>query len=355
MSRKIQGSRRFIKNKTWGQSLRPWVYGLMVMIGIFYGAIFLWPVVPSNPNMADLPAYKVKIKPQSRLASISGQLHEQGVSTHSVAFQISATALLVRAKLKPGTYLLPTGASLGTILLQIARGDRVKESIAIVPGMTIWQLRQLVDAHPSILHQTKDMSPKEILQKLNLTYPGLEGIFMPDTYIFDPDESDIEIYRRASQAMQKQLSQAWSQKEANSPLKTPYELLILASIVEKETGRSSERALVAAVFTNRLNKGMMLQTDPTVIYGIGPKFDGNLRKADLRKDNPYNTYMRKGLPPTPIAMPSKESIQAAIHPAASNVLFFVAKGDGSSYFSQSLSEHERAVDQYQRKPSRPSH
>ena len=355
MSRKIQGSRRFIKNKTWGQSLRPWVYGLMVMIGIFYGAIFLWPVVPSNPNVADLPAYKVKIKPQSRLASISGQLHEQGVSTHSVAFQISATALLVRAKLKPGTYLLPTGASLGTILLQIARGDRVKESIAIVPGMTIWQLRQLVDAHPSILHQTKDMSPKEILQKLNLTYPGLEGIFMPDTYIFDPDESDIEIYRRASQAMQKQLSQAWSQKEANSPLKTPYELLILASIVEKETGRSSERALVAAVFTNRLNKGMMLQTDPTVIYGIGPKFDGNLRKADLRKDNPYNTYMRKGLPPTPIAMPSKESIQAAIHPAASNVLFFVAKGDGSSYFSQSLSEHERAVDQYQRKLSRPSH
>lgn len=355
MSRKIQGSRRFIKNKTWGQSLRPWVYGLMVMIGIFYGAIFLWPVVPSNPNMADLPAYKVKIKPQSRLASISGQLHEQGVSTHSVAFQISATALLVRSKLKPGTYLLPTGASLGTILLQIARGDRVKESIAIVPGMTIWQLRQLVDAHPSILHQTKDMSPKEILQKLNLTYPGLEGIFMPDTYIFDPDESDIKIYRRASQAMQKQLSQAWSQKEANSPLKTPYELLILASIVEKETGRSSERALVAAVFTNRLNKGMMLQTDPTVIYGIGPKFDGNLRKADLRKDNPYNTYMRKGLPPTPIAMPSKESIQAAIHPAASNVLFFVAKGDGSSYFSQSLSEHERAVDQYQRKPSRPSH
>ncbi len=355
MSRKIQGSRRFIKNKTWGQSLRPWVYGLMVMIGIFYGAIFLWPVVPSNPNVADLPAYRVKIKPQSRLASISGQLHEQGVSTHSVAFQISATALLVRAKLKPGTYLLPTGASLGTILLQIARGDRVKESIAIVPGMTIWQLRQLVDAHPSILHQTKDMSPKEILQKLNLTYPGLEGIFMPDTYIFDPDESDIEIYRRASQAMQKQLSQAWSQKEANSPLKTPYELLILASIVEKETGRSSERALVAAVFTNRLNKGMMLETDPTVIYGIGPKFDGNLRKADLRKDNPYNTYMRKGLPPTPIAMPSKESIQAAIHPAASNVLFFVAKGDGSSYFSQSLSEHERAVDQYQRKPSRPSH
>ena len=355
MSRKIQGSRRFIKNKTWGQSLRPWVYGLVVMIGIFYGSLFLWPVVPSNPNVADLTVYKVKIKPQSGLTSISGQLHEQGISTHLIAFQISATVLLVRSKLKPGTYLLPTGASLGTILLKIARGDRVKESIAIVPGMTARQLRQLMDAHPSILHQTKGMSPKEILQKLNLTYPGLEGIFMPDTYIFDPDESDIEIYRRASQAMQKQLSEAWSQKEVNSPLKTPYELLTLASIIEKETGRSSERGLVAAVFTNRLNKVMMLQTDPTVIYGIGPKFDGNLRKADLRKDSPYNTYMHKRLPPTPIAMPSKESIQAAIHPTVSNVLFFVAKGDGSSYFSQSLGEHERAVDQYQRKPSRASH
>jgi UPF0755 protein len=325
------------------------------VIGIFYSGIFLWPVVPSNPNMADLPVYKVKIKPQSGLASISKQLQEQGISTTSIVFQVSARSLLVGSKLKPGTYLLPTRASLGSILLQIARGDRVKESIAIVPGMTIWKLRQLVDAHPSLLHQTKGMSPKEILQKLNLDYPGLEGIFMPDTYIFDPEESDIEIYRRASQAMQKQLSSAWSQKEVNSPLKTSYELLTLGSIVEKETGRSSDRGLVAAVFTNRLSKGMLLQTDPTVIYGIGPQFDGNLRKADLRKDNPYNTYMRKGLPPTPIAMPSKESIQAAIHPAASNVLFFVAKGDGSSYFSQSLSEHERAVDQYQRKPSQTSH
>jgi UPF0755 protein len=355
MSRKIQGSRHFFKSKTRGQSLRAWLYGSLAVIGVFYGSLFLWPVVPSNPNVADLPVYKVKIKPQSGLASISGQLQEQGVSVPSIIFQISARAILVGSKLKPGTYLLPVKASLGTILFQIARGDRVKESIAIVPGMTIWQLRQLVDAHPSLLHQTKGMSPKEILQKLNLNYPGLEGIFMPDTYIFDPDEVDIEIYRRASQAMQKQLTQAWSQIEANSPLKTPYDLLKLASIVEKETGRSSDRGLVAAVFTNRLNKGMMLQTDPTVIYGIGPQFDGNLRKADLRRDNPYNTYMRKGLPPTPISMPSKESIQAAIHPAASNVLFFVAKGDGTSHFSQSLSEHERAVDQYQRKPSRASH
>jgi UPF0755 protein len=149
--------------------------------------------------------------------------------------------------------------------------------------------------------------------------------------------------------MQKQLASAWEQRDARSPIKTPYELLILGSIVEKETGRSSDRSLVAAVFVNRLNLNMPLQTDPTVIYGIGPKFDGNLRKTDLRKDSPYNTYMHKGLPPTPIAMPSKESLQAVVHPAKSDAVYFVARGDGSSHFSKTLKEHESAVDQFQRK------
>ena len=351
MRRKIQGSGRFFKKKPHSQRFRAWLYALIAIIGIFYGSIFLWPVVPSNPNVADSSTYRVKIKPQSGVSSISSQLEDQGLLTPSVLFQISARALFIGSKLKPGTYLLPTRASLGAILLQFARGDRVKESITIVPGMTVWQVRQLIDSHPALLHETKKMNSKEILQKLNLSYPGLEGIFLPDTYIFDPDESDVEIYRRASQAMQKHLTNAWAQKEANSPLRTPFELLILASIVEKETGRISDRGLVAAVFTNRLYKGMILQTDPAVIYGIGTKFDGNLRKADLRKDSPYNTYMRKGLPPTPIAMPSKESILAAIHPAKSSVLFFVAKGDGSSYFSEGLSEHEAAVNKYQRKLS----
>jgi len=243
---------------------------------------------------------------------------------------------------------IPTGSSLGKILLQLARGDRVKESLAIIPGMTIWQLRSIVDTHSALIHQTKGMSNKELLQSLNLSYPSDEGIFLPDTYIFDPDEPDSNIYRRAAQAMQKQLSQIWDQKEGGLPLKTSYELLILASIVEKETGRAGDRNMVAAVFINRLNKGMPLQTDPTVIYGIGPRFDGNLRKADLRKDTAYNTYLHKGLPPSPIAMPSKESILAAAHPAKSNALFFVAKGDGSSHFSQNLKEHETAVDRYQR-------
>jgi UPF0755 protein len=283
------------------------------------------------------------------LASIAKQLQDQGISVYTLPFQASAKALFVGSKLKPGTYQLPIGASLGKILLQMARGDRVRESIAIIPGMTIWQLRALIDSHPALVHQTKGLSSNALLQSLNLSFPNDEGLFFPDTYVFDPGESDVSIYRRASLAMQKQLTQIWEQKPANSPLKTPYELLILSSIIEKETGKSSDRGFVAAVFINRLNKGMMLQTDPTVIYGIGPQFDGNLRKADLRKDSPYNTYMRKGLPPTPIAMPSKESLLAIVHPAQSKALYFVAKGDGSSHFSETLNEHESAVDLYQRK------
>ncbi|WP_255539862.1 endolytic transglycosylase MltG [Polynucleobacter sp. 78F-HAINBA] len=316
---------------------------------LLYGAIFLWPVVPGASNIPGASAYKVKIASQSGLSAISSQLSEQGVATNPLTLQIAARALFVGSKLKPGTYLLAPRASLGNVLLQVARGDRVRESVAIIPGMTIWQLRSLIDGHPALIHQTKGMSSKELLQAIGLSYPGDEGLFYPDTYIFDPDDSDISIYRRASQAMQKQLTSAWEQKDATSPLKNPYELLILGSIVEKETGRSSDRSLVAAVFVNRLKINMPLQTDPTVIYGIGPKFDGNLRKADLRKDSPYNTYMHKGLTPTPIAMPSKESLQAVMHPAKSDAIYFVARGDGSSHFSKTLKEHENAVDQFQRK------
>lgn len=349
MSRKIQSRSLFSKKRSKDRDLKYWLALLFVFLGLVYGGIFLIPVVPNMSSVENPNLYKVKINPQSSLSSIANQLSEQGVSINSVVMQVSARSLFVGSKLKPGTYLLPAGGSLGKILLQIARGDRVRESIAIIPGMTIWQLRGIIDSHAALIHLTKGMSNKELLQSLNLSYPSDEGIFLPDTYVFDPDEPDINIYRRAAQGMQKQLSQIWGQKEGGLPLKTPYELLILSSIVEKETGRAGDRDMVAAVFINRLDRGMPLQTDPTVIYGIGPKFDGNLRKADLRKDTPYNTYMHKGLPPTPIAMPSKESILAAAHPAKSNALFFVAKGDGTSHFSQTLKEHETAVDRYQRK------
>lgn len=349
MRRKFQGRALFAEQIN-GRSWRSYGILLITLVVVLYSIIFLWQVVPSIPNSKE-GAYKVKIAPQSGINSISGQLSEQGISSNAIFFQIAARSLFVGGKLKPGTYLLAPRASLGNILLQIARGDRVRESLAIIPGMTIWQLRGLIDNHPALIHQTMGMSSQALLEALNLSYPGAEGLFYPDTYIFDPDDTDISIYKRASQAMQKQLNSVWAQKSSDSPLKTPYELLILASIIEKETGRSSDRSLVSAVFVNRLKLKMPLQTDPTVIYGIGPRFDGNLRKTDLRKDTPYNTYMRKDLPPTPIAMPSKESLLAAIQPAKSDVVYFVARGDGSSHFSKTLKEHENAVDQFQRKRS----
>jgi UPF0755 protein len=349
MSRKIQSRSLFTKKKTKDRGLKYWLGLLVIFLTLLYGSIFLIPVVPRESNSENTSSYKVKINPQSGISSIAKQLHEQGLSINAFVLQVGARSLFIGSKLKPGTYLLPSGASLGKVLLQIARGDRVRESIAIIPGMSIWQLRSIIDAHPALIHQTKGMTNKELLQNLNLSYTSDEGIFLPDTYVFDPDEPDLNIYRKAAQAMQRQLTQTWDQRDQGLPLKTPYELLILASIIEKETGRSADRDMVSAVFINRLTRGMPLQTDPTVIYGIGPKFDGNIRKADLRKDTAYNTYMHKGLPPSPIAMPSKESIDAAAHPAKSNALFFVAKGDGSSHFSQSLKEHESAVDRFQRK------
>ena len=196
MRRKFQGRSLFIKKRSKDSGLRQWFILITVCLTLIYGCIFLLPVVPSKSNLDDGAIYKVKINPHSSLSSIAVQLGEQGLSVNPAAMQVAARSLFVGSKLKPGTYLLPTGGSLGKILLQIARGDRVRESIAIIPGMTIWQLRSLIDSHPAIIHQTKGMSNKDLLQSLNLNYPGDEGIFLPDTYVFDPDEPDLNIYRK---------------------------------------------------------------------------------------------------------------------------------------------------------------
>ena len=332
------------------------LFGIAALFAIvFFGTLFLWGVVPSAANDPVRPGgYTAKVNPKSGVASIALQLRSQGIEVNGILFQLGARALLVHAKLKPGTYLFPLDASTATILLKLARGDSIKESIAFVPGTPIWQLRQIVDAHPALEHQTKGLSSAAFSKAVGLSHTDAEGLFFPDTYVFDPGESDLVIYRRAAGAMQKNLANAWSKVPNANVLKTPYDLLILASIIEKETGKASEREQISAVFHNRLKIGMRLQTDPTVIYGIGPGFDGNLRKVDLRRDSPYNTYMRAGLPPTPIAIPSMESLLAAANPAKSDALYFVAKGDGSSHFSKSLLEHEKAVDQYQRSIKSPA-
>jgi UPF0755 protein len=230
----------------------------------------------------------------------------------------------------------------------VTEGDYAQDVITLVEGWTFQQIRKALDEHPGVRHDTAGLGDAEIVQRLEIAQSSAEGWFFPDTYHFSKGTSDVAILRRAHRLMRATLTQQWEQRLPGLPLATPYEALILASIIEKETGQPSERRMVAAVFVNRLRLGMRLQTDPTVIYGMGTSFDGNLRKRDLAADTPYNTYIRSGLPPTPIALPGLASISAALNPAESDALYFVSRGDGTSHFSRTLVEHDRAVAKYQR-------
>jgi UPF0755 protein len=213
-------------------------------------------------------------------------------------------------------------------------------------------MRQAVDAAPNLKHETAKLSDKELLAKVAPDFKAPEGLFFPDTYLFAKNSSDLQIYKQAHEMMIKHLKAAWEKRDPNLPYTDPYQALIMASLVEKETGQKSERSMIAGVFVNRLKTGMLLQTDPTVIYGMGEKYDGKIHKKDLETDTPYNTYTRAGLPPTPIALPGVASLAAALTPAKTEALYFVSRGDGTSHFSANLNEHNKAVNQYQRQGSR---
>ena len=213
-------------------------------------------------------------------------------------------------------------------------------------------MRQALDASAHLRHDSTAMDEEALRAALGATEPRLEGLLFPDTYLFAKGSSDVAVLQRAYHAMKRHLAAEWQARDANLPYHTPYEALIMASIIEKETGQAGERDLIAGALVNRLRIGMRLQTDPTVIYGLGEAFDGNLRKVHLLADGPYNTYTRVGLPPTPIAIPSLASLRAALQPAKTDALYYVARGDGSSQFSRTLEEHNRAVNKYQRQPVR---
>jgi UPF0755 protein len=261
--------------------------------------------------------------------------------------QIVVRGLFQGKKLKAGVYDFAPGSSLATILFKMGRGDSIKLSVTLVEGWTFKQFKSAIDSQPDLRKETKGLSAKHILAKLDAKEAHPEGLFFPDTYVYEPGDSDLMIYQKAYKSMRTRLNDAWLARSSDSPVKTPYDLLKLASIVEKETGHPNDRGLVSAVFNNRLKLGMKLQTDPTIIYGLGDLFDGNIRKKDLLKDGPYNTYTRYGLPPTPIAMPGKDALIAAANPSNSKALYFVAKGDGRSAFSESLVAHNEAVKKYQ--------
>ena len=256
--------------------------------------------------------------------------------------------LRVEGAIKAGSYEIDRGVSLLELLRKLTRGDVSLTEIAFIEGWTFRQMRERLNTHPDVQHDTRGLSDEEVMRLVGAPGTSPEGWFFPDTYLFSKRSRDVDILARAHRAMQRHLAREWEARAEQLPLASPYQALILASIVEKETGKEQDRPLVAAVFVNRHRQGMRLQTDPTVIYGLGERFDGNLRKSDLLADTPFNTYTRSGLPPTPIAMPGLASLQAVLHPAPSQALYFVARGDGSSHFSQTLEEHNRAVNRYQR-------
>ncbi|OFZ92312.1 MAG: aminodeoxychorismate lyase [Betaproteobacteria bacterium RIFCSPLOWO2_12_FULL_62_58] len=288
------------------------------------------------------------LKAGSSLKSAAQQMVEVGMLEEPALFVILARLLGKAASIKAGNYEVDRPITPLDLLRKITEGDYTQDVITFVEGWTFRQMRKALDEHPAVRHDTQGLSDADILRRLVFGEPSPEGWFFPDTYHFSRGGSDLAILRRAHRLMRVNLMEQWERRAANLPLATPYEALILASIVEKETGRAAERPLVAAVFVNRLRVGMKLQTDPTVIYGLGEIFDGNLRKRDLVADTPYNTYMREGLPPTPIAMPGLASLGAALNPPKSDALYFVARGDGTSHFSRSLDEHDRAVTKYQK-------
>lgn len=288
------------------------------------------------------------VKAGSTLRSASRQIEEAGVAMPAWQFTLLGRALGKAAEIKAGSYQLAEGVTPLKLLEKLTRGDVTQAEIVLLEGWTFRQMRAALDAHAHVRHDTAGLTERQIMEKLGVE-GAAEGRFFPDTYLFANGSSDLEVLKRSYRQMEKLLLTEWGRRQANLPYASPYEALIMASIVEKETGQSQDRAQIASVFINRLKKGMLLQTDPTVIYGLGERFDGNLRKRDLQADGPYNTYTRTGLPPTPIAMPGLASIQATLNPVRTDAYYFVARGDGSSQFSRTLEEHNRAVAKYQLK------
>lgn len=316
-----------------------------VLIAVAAGGGWWWANQPLALRSSPLD---FRVLPGSSLRSAMGQMQEAGIDIQPVLLGLLARLSKAETTIKAGSYSVSAGITPLQLLAKMTRGQVTQGELTLVEGWTFRQWRTRMDKHADLRHETQGMSEAQIVERLGLGASRLEGWLFPDTYLFDKQSSDLELLARSVRAMQRKLDGEWARREPGLPYKTPQEALVMASIVEKETGRESDRSMIAAVFINRLRKGMLLQTDPTVIYGLGELFDGNLRRQDLRSDTPYNTYTRAGLPPTPIAMPGVASLQAALHPAKSDALYFVARGDGSSEFSRTLDEHNRAVNRYQR-------
>jgi len=311
-------------------------------VTVLYAARYLGQPLPvSDPVTIEIP-------PGRGLNGVAADLAERGLLTHPRVFAWYGRWMSASARIKAGEYRIDPGQTPAGLLDQLVAGRVILHSITLIEG---WTFRQAVDAirnHPAVAVASQGMSDEELALRLALPTASPEGWLLPDTYHFPRGTEDLALMAIAAGAMQEALHQVWAERAPDLPLETPYQALILASIIEKETGLAAERPRISGVFVRRLRRGMRLQTDPTVIYGLGADFDGNLRKSDLARDTPYNSYTRAGLPPTPIALPGRESLLAAVRPADERALYFVAtgKGDGSHYFSATLEEHNQAVAKY---------
>jgi len=321
-----------------------WRYGLLALIA---GLVWTAYAALRVPSVAT--PYEFRIREGQGLAGVAHALTESG--RVGPAWLMTAIGRLngTAARVVPGIYRVEQPLSLLGLLNNIAAGDRLRVRVTLVEGWNLRQVRAELTNNGYLAQDSAELSDAVLAQSLNLAATSPEGMLFPDTYWVDAGSSDLQLLIAAARLMRERLDAAWKTRAPNLPYRTPYEALVMASIIEKETGQGVERPQIAAVFVNRLKMGMALQTDPTVIYGLGQAFDGNLRRADLQRDTPWNTYTRPGLPPTPIALPGAAAIDAALHPAESKALYFVARGDGYHVFSDNLNAHNRAVRQYQRK------
>src|SRR5690554_1840320 len=297
----------------------------------------------------DMNAERVQyvVEPGSGVRAIARAMNAAGIQVNADGLTVLARVSGLDKQIKAGAYEAQRGDTPQRLLERMARGEMVQSRLTLVEGWTYQRIRQALRESPDIRQTLENTSDEEILKRLGAAdYPSPEGLFMPDTYVFVPGTTDFEVLQQAYRAQQAVLEQAWEQREPGLPLSSPYEALILASIVEKETGHGEDRGRVAGVFINRLRIGMPLQTDPTVIYGMGDRYEGRIRRADLQRDTPWNTYTRPGLPPTPIAAVSRASLEATLHPELHDFYYFVARGDGTSEFAKDLRQHNRNVAKY---------
>jgi UPF0755 protein len=327
-----------------GYALASVVIGVLVTVAVLLGQYQDFRKTSLNIPESGLV---YEIAAGTSLKQLAYDLQRRGITGHPRYLVWLGRELDLAHRLQAGEYEITTGMTPENLLRKLAGGEVIQHAITLIEGQTFKEMLALISANDDLVHTLDGVGTGELMTRLGHEGEHPEGRFLPDTYHFPQGTTDLAFLTRAYNAMEHYLAEAWTAREEGLPLDTPYEALTLASIVEKETGVAGERPVIAGVFIRRLRKGMRLQTDPTVIYGLGERFDGNLRASDLRRDTPYNTYTRGGLPPTPIAMPGAASIHAVLHPDKGDALFFVADGSGGHYFSRTLKEHELAVKKFQ--------